>query len=141
MLEKTLDGPLDCKEIQPVHPKGAGAVGAGRPVQALAQRADGWGPFPTIHGGWQDGLGDVQDGLGAHQLSDKDEALLKSGVKEGRKTCTREVTVSQYWLGVGGPVISLTRSLTPVGPGRPSLSNSCHKVGCQNSKKKADTQP
>ena len=22
MLEKTLDGPLDCKEIQPVHPKG-----------------------------------------------------------------------------------------------------------------------
>ena len=21
-LEKTLDGPLDCKEIQPVHPKG-----------------------------------------------------------------------------------------------------------------------
>ena len=23
MLEKTLDSPLDCKEIQPVHPKGA----------------------------------------------------------------------------------------------------------------------
>ena len=22
MLEKTLEGPLDCKEIQPVHPKG-----------------------------------------------------------------------------------------------------------------------
>ena len=22
MLEKTLDSPLDCKEIQPVHPKG-----------------------------------------------------------------------------------------------------------------------
>ena len=23
MLEKTLESPLDCKEIQPVHPKGA----------------------------------------------------------------------------------------------------------------------
>ena len=22
MLEKTLDSPLDCKEVQPVHPKG-----------------------------------------------------------------------------------------------------------------------
>ena len=29
MLEKTLDSPLDCKEIQPVHPKGSvlGVIG------------------------------------------------------------------------------------------------------------------
>ena len=26
MLEKTLESPLDCKEVQPVHPKGDGIV-------------------------------------------------------------------------------------------------------------------
>ena len=48
MLEKTLDGPLDCKEIQPVHPKGNQSwVFTGRtdveaevPILHLMQRAD-----------------------------------------------------------------------------------------------------
>ena len=30
MLEKTLESPLDCKEIQPVHPKGQSWVFIGR---------------------------------------------------------------------------------------------------------------
>ena len=48
MLEKTLDGPLDCKEIQPVHPKGNQSwvfigrtdVEAEVPILHLMQRAD-----------------------------------------------------------------------------------------------------
>ena len=48
VLEKTLDGPLDCKEIQPVHPKGNQSwVFTGRtdveaevPILHLMQRAD-----------------------------------------------------------------------------------------------------
>ena len=30
VLEKTLDSPLDCKEIQPVHPEGDKSVFIGR---------------------------------------------------------------------------------------------------------------
>ena len=48
MLEKTLESPLDCKEIQPVHPKGGSWVFIGRtdaeaetPIFGhLMQRAD-----------------------------------------------------------------------------------------------------
>ena len=48
MLEKTLDSPLDCKEIQPVHPKGNQSwvfigrtdVEAEVPILHLMQRAD-----------------------------------------------------------------------------------------------------
>ena len=48
VLEKTLEGPLDCKEIQPVHPKGDQSwvfigrteVEAETPIGHLMQRAD-----------------------------------------------------------------------------------------------------
>ena len=48
MLEKTLESPLDCKEIQPVHPKGDQSwvlIGgtdaeAETPILHLMQRAD-----------------------------------------------------------------------------------------------------
>ena len=48
MLEKTLESPLDCKEIQPVHPKGdqpwifigSADVEAETPIVHLMQRTD-----------------------------------------------------------------------------------------------------
>ena len=53
VLEKTLESPLDCKEIQPVHPKGYQAwVFIGRtdveeetPFGHLMQRADSFEKF------------------------------------------------------------------------------------------------
>ena len=55
VLEKTLESPLDCKEIQPVHPKGdqSWVFTGGTDVEAetpilghLMQRADSFGKDP-----------------------------------------------------------------------------------------------
>ena len=55
MLDKTLESPLDCKEIQPVHPKGdqSWVFTGGTDVEAetpilghLMQRADSFGKDP-----------------------------------------------------------------------------------------------
>ena len=52
MLEKTLESPLDCKEIQPVHPKGNG-----NPLQnsCLETPMDGgawWAAVHRVAEGW-----------------------------------------------------------------------------------------
>ena len=45
MLEKTLESPLDCKEIQPVHPKGDQSwVFIGR-TEAAAETPILWPPY------------------------------------------------------------------------------------------------
>ena len=45
MLEKTLEGPLDCKEVQPVHPKGDPSwVFIGRTDDAKAETPILWAP-------------------------------------------------------------------------------------------------
>ena len=41
MLEKTLESPLDCKEIQPVHPKGDQSIGR---TDVKAETAILWPP-------------------------------------------------------------------------------------------------
>ena len=49
MLEKTLESPLDCKEIQPVHPKGYGSwVFTGR-TDAEAEAPVLWPPDLKSH--------------------------------------------------------------------------------------------
>ena len=52
VLEKTLASPLDCKEIQPVHPKGDQSwVFIGR-TDAKAETGRGW---------WQEEMGMTED--------------------------------------------------------------------------------
>ena len=56
MLEKTLESPLDCKEIQPVHPKrdhswvfiGRPDVEAENPFGHLMRRADSFEKTPML---------------------------------------------------------------------------------------------
>ena len=89
VLEKTLESPLDCKEIQPVHPRGdqSWVFIARTDVEAetqyfghLMQRADSLEKTPMlgkIEGGrrgrqrmrWLDGIPDTMD-MGLHKLQE-----------------------------------------------------------------------
>ena len=101
VLEKTLESPLDCKEIQPVHPKGdqswvfIGRTDAEAKLQYfghLMQRADSFEKtlmLGKIEGGrrrgrqrvrWLDGITDSMDmGLGGLGVGDGQGGLVCCG--------------------------------------------------------------
>ena len=79
VLEKTLESPLDCKEIQPVHPEGDPDAGKDW-GQAEKGRAEdemvGCHHWLNGHGfGWTLGVGDGQGGLACCKESDTTECL------------------------------------------------------------------
>ena len=77
MLEKTLESPLDCKEIQPVHPKGdqswvfIGRTDAEAETLHLIRRVDSLGKDPDAGRDWgQEEKGMTEDEMAGwhHQL-------------------------------------------------------------------------
>ena len=71
VLEKTLENPLDCKEIQPVHPKGNHAEAEATYFGHLMQRANSVEKILMLgklraggegdDRGWLDGITDLMD--------------------------------------------------------------------------------
>ena len=77
VLEKTLEGPLDCKEIQPVHPKGdRSRVFIGR-TDVKAESPILWSP------------------VAKSQLFGKDPDAVKNGGQEGKRA-TEDQMVAWY---------------------------------------------
>ena len=111
VLEKTLESPLDCKEIQPVHPKGDQSwVFIGR-TDAEAEtpilwppRAKSWliGKDPDAGRDWgQEEKGTTEDGMaGWHHQQDMSLSKLRELVidREAWRAEIHGVAKSQTWL-------------------------------------------
>ena len=100
VLEKTLENPLDCKEIQPVHPKGnqslifIGRIGAESKIPILwPPDAKSWltGKDPDAGRDWrQEEKGTTKDEMVGwhHQLNGHEfEQSLGVGGRQGRLAC------------------------------------------------------
>jgi len=115
VLEKTLESPLDCKEIQPVHPKGNQSwmfigrtdvtdVEAETPILWAADEKN-WltGKDPDVGKDWrQEEKGTTEDKMvGWHHWLDGHEFEQAPGIGMGREACcaaVHEVAKSQTWL-------------------------------------------
>ena len=112
MLEKTLESPLDCKEIQPVHPKGVQSwVFIGR-TDAEAETPVLWPPYvknwpiwkdPDAGKDWrQEEKGMTEDEMvGWHHWHDGHAFELALGVGDGQgklMCCSPWVAKSWTWL-------------------------------------------
>ena len=95
LLEKTLESPLDCKEIQPVHPKGnkswifIGSTDAEAETPVLCPPdVKNWliGKYPVIGKGWrQEERGTTEDEMiGWHHRFDGHEFKQAPGVGDGQ---------------------------------------------------------
>ena len=110
VLEKTLESPLDCKEIQPVHPNGnqswilIGRTEAEAPI-LWPPDAKNWltGKDPDTGKDWrQEEKGTTEDEMvGWHHLLDGHEFEQAPRVVDGQGSlvcCIHGVTESQTWL-------------------------------------------
>ena len=112
MLEKTLESPLDCKEIQPVHSRGDQSwLFTGR-TDAEAETPIFWlpdvknwliGKHPDAGKDWrQEEKGTTEDEIaGWHHGLDGHEFLLTPGVGDGQgdlACCSSWVAKNQTWL-------------------------------------------
>ena len=107
VLEKTLESPLDCKEIQPVHPKGNRSW-------IFTERTDTetpilWPPDTESRLIWEDpdagkDLGQEEKGMtedemvGWHRRLNGHEFEQAPGVGEGQGSLAHEVAKSWTWL-------------------------------------------
>ena len=83
VLEKTLESPLDCKEIQPIHPKGDQSLVVIGRIDAEAETPDLWPPDvkswviwkdPDAGKDWRQEKGMTEDEMtGWHHLLNRDE--------------------------------------------------------------------
>ena len=112
MLEKTLEGPLDCKEIQLVHPKRNQSWIFTRRTDAEAETPILWPPDgknwltgkdPDSWKDWrQEEKGKTEDDMvGWHHWLDEHEFEQASGADDGQEAghaAVHGVTKSQTWL-------------------------------------------
>ena len=112
VLEKTLESPLDCKEIQPVHPKGdqswvfIGRTDAeGETLILWPPHAKNWliGKDPDVGRDWGQGeKGTTEDEMAGwhHQLMDMSVSNLQELVmdREALRAVIHGVTKSWTWL-------------------------------------------
>ena len=109
VLEKTLESPLDCKEIQPVHPKGnqpwifIGRTDAEADAPSLMQRSDSLEEDPDAGKDWgQEEKGTTEgEMVGWHQQLDGHECEQTLGVvmdREAWRAAVHGITERHDWV-------------------------------------------
>ena len=145
VLEKTLKSPLDCKEIQPVHPKGDQSwVFIGR-TDAEALTPILWPPHekswligkdPDAGRDWgQEEKGTTEDEMaGWHHWLDGHESEWTPGVGDGQgglaccDSCSRKELDTTEWLNWTEPKRSLSLFLQRWNSVWKHLKNSCNSL-------------
>ena len=106
VLEKTLESPLDCKEIQPVHPKGnqswifIGRTDAEPPI-LWPPDANNWltGEDPDAGKDWRWEKKGTMEGkmVGCHHQLDRHQFEQTPGVGDGVESCAVVHWVAKSW--------------------------------------------